>query len=87
MADQKNDGGAGVDKEELRKRFAKLGEARRVARGVKPTAHSKEIGERISKLAGERGMVVEWTLRPQETSETAGVACGCGCGCGCSCIA
>ncbi len=72
-----------IDKAERQK----LGDTRRAARGITATAESKEVGERIAKLAADRGMVVEWTLKPQDTSETAGVACGCGCLCGCSCIA
>ena len=37
---------------ELRKRLAKLGKARRAALGIKPTAATKSVGERIAKLAG-----------------------------------
>ena len=39
--------------------------------------------DRIAKLVGDRTMVVEWTLRPQDTSEATEVPCGCGCGCSC----
>ncbi len=85
MPDKKRDRSGANDKAGLQKRFAKLGAARRAARRTKPTAATKSVGERIAKLAGESGMVVEWTLRPQDTSESVGI--GCFCGCGCSCIA
>jgi hypothetical protein len=74
-----------VSKAGVRKRMATLGKARRAAHRVKATAATRSVGARIAKLAGKSGMVVEWTLRPQDPSDIAGV--GCFCGCGCSCIA
>ena len=87
MAVKRSKARGAVNKTELRKRMAKLGKARREAHGIKATTATRSVGERISKLAGASSMVVEWTLRPQDPSDIAGVACGCFCGCGCSCIA
>ena len=75
----------GVSRAEVRKRMARVGKARRAARGIKATAATRSVGERIAKLAAASGMVVEWTLRPQDPSDLVGV--GCFCMCGCSCIA
>ncbi|MEK6374411.1 MAG: hypothetical protein AABO58_17130 [Acidobacteriota bacterium] len=77
----------GIDKAATLERLAKLGEARRALLGKKATANTKKLGKRIAELAGKQGAIVEWTLRPLNPSESAGVACGCFCGCGCSCIA
>lgn len=74
-----------VNKTRLRKRMANIGKAQRAAHGLKHTATTKSVGERIAKVAGASGMVVEWTLRPQDPSDLLGV--GCLCACGCSCIA
>ena len=72
-----------VNRAELRKRLAKLGKTRRAAHGVRASAATRTVGERIAKVAGASSMVVEWTLRPQDPSE---VAVGCFCMCGCRCI-
>lgn len=77
---------AGADKA-TRESVAKLGAARRALLGNRPTANTKKLGKKIAEIAGKAGVIVEWTLRPQNPSESAGVACGCFCGCGCSCIA
>lgn len=75
------------DKLTKRERLAELGQVRRALVGAKPTADSKKLGKRIANLASKEGLIVEWTLRPQNLSESVGVGCGCFCGCGCSCIA
>jgi hypothetical protein len=85
MARKRSKARSAVSKAELRKRMARLGKARRVAHGIKQSTATKSVGERIAKLASTSGMVVEWTLRPQDPSDS--VAVGCFCGCGCSCIA
>ena len=72
-----------VDTTKLRNNLAKAGRARRSALSIKATPATKSVGEQIAKLAGKRGLVVEWTLRPVDVSESVGVHCFCGCGCSC----
>ena len=68
---------------ELKKNLAAVGEARRKALGIKRTDQSSAISEKIAELAGKGGAIVEWTIRPQDSAESVGVACFCGCGCSC----
>ena len=72
-----------VNKTDVRKRMAAIGKARRAAHGIKRTEATRNVSERIARLAGTSSMVVEWTLRPQDPSDIAGVACFCMCGCSC----
>ncbi len=76
----------GADKA-TRERLTKVGAARRALLGSRPTANTKKLGTRIAELAGKEGVIVEWTLRPANPSESVAVMCGCFCACGCSCIA
>jgi hypothetical protein len=65
--------------------LAKAGALRRKAVGIEESDATKAIRGRIAKIAGRQNMIIEWTLRPQNTDDVASV--GCYCGCGCSCIA
>lgn len=76
----------GADKA-TRERLTKVGTARRALLGSRPTANTKKLGKRIAELAAKEGVIVEWTLRPVNPSDSVAVACGCFCACGCSCIA
>ena len=71
------------DVTELRKNLSAANEARRKALGIKRTDKSEAISAKIAALAGKDGAVIEWTIRPKDSSETVGVACGCFCGCSC----
>jgi hypothetical protein len=69
---------------ELKQRLAEAGEARRKALGIQRTDETRAISERLAEAAG-KGMIVEWTILPQDPSET--VSGRCIAYCGCSCIA
>ena len=67
---------------ELRKNLSAANEARRKALGIKRTDKSGAISAKIAALAG-KDAVIEWTIRPKDSSDTVGVACACLCGCSC----
>ncbi|MDI1460762.1 hypothetical protein QEZ54_07280 [Catellatospora sp. KI3] len=69
---------------ELKQQLIEAGEARRKALSIERTDETRAIGERLTQAAS-KGMIVEWTIRPQDPSET--VAGRCVTNCGCSCIA
>ncbi|OBF34954.1 hypothetical protein A5724_16440 [Mycobacterium sp. ACS1612] len=72
---------------DLKRRLVEAGEARRKALGlygIQRTEETRAISERIVEAAG-KGMIVEWTILPQDPSET--VSGRCVVYCGCSCIA
>jgi hypothetical protein len=71
------------DVSELTKNLSAAAEARRKALGIARTEKSAAISAKIGALAGRQSAVIEWTIRPKDSSETVGVACGCFCGCSC----
>jgi hypothetical protein len=69
---------------DLKQQLVEAGDARRKALGIERTDETRAISERIAQAAGE-GMIVEWTILPQDASDA--VSGRCVIYCGCSCIA
>ena len=70
---------------DLNVRLSKAADARRKALGLERTTASRDVSKRIAALAKKKNMIIEWSIWPKESRDTADGGCGCGCGCGCTC--